>query len=97
MVFSRVTGPAGSGRVSTHLAYSDDGGFLTSRINTDRPQLAIYLLIALQILSLVRAGFFSELSKTGPIWMWIYLLIIIPLAITFGHKINIKIKKTLQK
>ena len=26
MVFSRVEGPAGSGRVGTHLAYSDDGG-----------------------------------------------------------------------
>lgn len=26
MVFSRVVGPAGSGRVSTHLAYSDNGG-----------------------------------------------------------------------
>lgn len=43
------------------------GGFLTSRISLEKPQLAIFLLIGIQVISLVWAGFFSELSQTGPI------------------------------
>ena len=70
------------------------GGYLTSKISLARPQLAIFLLIGIQVLSLIWGGFYSELSQTGPIWMWIYLIIVIPMGISLGHKINVK-RKTL--
>lgn len=73
------------------------GGYLTSWISLGKPQLAIFLLIGIQILSLIWAGFFSDLSQTGPIWMWIYLIVIIPLGISFGHRILVKKKNALQQ
>lgn len=72
------------------------GGYLTSKISLARPQLAIFLLIGIQVLSLIWGGFYSELSQTGPIWMWIYLIIVIPMGISLGHKINVKKKNALQ-
>lgn len=41
-------------------------------------RLATFLLIGLQMLALIWAGFISGLSATGPAWMWIGLLIVIP-------------------
>ena len=73
------------------------GGYLSSLISTQRPQLSVYILTGLQVLSLIWAGFFSELSQTGPIWMWIYLIIVIPMGISLGHKINVKKKNALQQ
>ena len=66
------------------------GGYLASRISLSRAHLTIRLLIGIQVLSLVWAGFLSELNQTGPVWMWIYMIVIIPSGIVFGHKINLR-------
>jgi hypothetical protein len=73
------------------------GGYLASRISIGNPKLAIYLLMGFQVLSLIWGGFFSELSQTGPTWMWIYLIIIVPAGIYFGHKISEKKQKVVQQ
>lgn len=71
------------------------GGYLAARISLGRPLLAILLLIGIQVLSLIWAGFFSELSKTGPFWMWVYLILLIPLGIFIGYKMRVKKKSDL--
>jgi len=65
------------------------GGYLAAKISSARPQLAMLLLIVIQVLSLLWSGFFSELSQTGPTWMWIYLILVIPLGVIFGYKITL--------
>ena len=52
------------------------GGYLTTWISNKMDQIAIYILLFIQILSLTWGGFFSELSETGPLLMWIYLLLL---------------------
>lgn len=73
------------------------GGYLATWISSGKPQLALILLIGIQVLSLVWAGFLSELSATGPLWMWIYLILVIPLGIFIGHKMRVKKKNALQQ
>lgn len=62
------------------------GGYLTTWISKEKSNISIYILIAIQLVSLIWGGFISDLSVTGPIWMWIYLLIIIPMGIWLGYK-----------
>lgn len=62
------------------------GGYLTTWISKEKSNIAIFILIAIQFVSLIWGGFISDLSVTGPIWMWIYLLIIIPMGIWLGYK-----------
>lgn len=62
------------------------GGYLTAWISKKMPGIAISVLVFIQVISLVWGGFVSDLSSTGPVWMWIYLLIIIPIGIWFGYK-----------
>ena len=49
-------------------------------------EITILVLIIIQIISLIWGGFFSDLSSTGPIWIWAYLLIITPIGIWIGYK-----------
>ena len=66
------------------------GGYLITWISKEKSNIAIFILIAIQYVSLIWAGFISDLSVTGPIWMWIYLLIIIPMGIWLGYKCKSK-------
>ena len=61
-------------------------GYILTFITKELAKTSIYILIFIQIISLIWAGFLSELSSTGPLWMWIYLIIIIPTAILIGYK-----------
>lgn len=62
------------------------GGYVTAWIAGFHRNLAAYILIAIQSLSLIWAGFFSELASTGPTWMWIMLLIVTPIGIYAGYR-----------
>lgn len=62
------------------------GGFVTTWISKEKAKMAIYILLLIQIVSLIWGGFISELSETGPLWMWGYLLIIIPIGIWIGYR-----------
>jgi len=61
------------------------GGYLTSWLAGSTHKIAVAILISVQAGSLLWAGFFSELSVTGPRWMWIALLILVPVGIYVGH------------
>ena len=56
------------------------GGFLSAWIAGRYARLATLMLIVVQVLSLIWAGFLSDLGETGPVWMWLYLMGIIPLV-----------------
>ena len=62
------------------------GGYLATWISKTMSNITIWILIVIQIISLIWGGFFSDLSSTGPIWMWIYLLIVVPSGIWIGYK-----------
>ena len=65
------------------------GGYLLTWIAKSQAKIGMYILVGVQTLSLVWAGFFSELSSTGPVWMWIALIILTPLGIYLGYRIKI--------
>ena len=69
------------------------GGYITTWISRGMSRIAIYVLIFIQVASLIWGGFISELSKTGPTWMWIYLVTIIPLAVWVGHRWRVSSRK----
>ncbi len=62
------------------------GGYFATWISGKISKITIFALIFVQIISLVWGGFFSEWSSTGPIWMWLYLLTIIPFGIWVGYR-----------
>ena len=66
------------------------GGYLCTWISQKIAKMAVILLIIIQEIALIWAGFISDLSATGPVWMWIYLLIFIPFGIWLGYKWKIK-------
>ncbi len=66
------------------------GGYFATWISKSMSEIAIKILIGIQMISLIWGGFISDLSSTGPVWMWIYLLIIIPIGIWIGYKWKIK-------
>ncbi|WP_299273502.1 hypothetical protein [uncultured Psychroserpens sp.] len=65
-------------------------GYITSLIAKVKHRTGIYILIALQAISLIYAGFISEMGTTGPLWMWIGLIISIPIGILLGNKLYSK-------
>lgn len=68
------------------------GGYVAAWISTPLNKRAIYLLIGIQISTLAWAGFFStEFSATGPLWMWMALILIVPLGIWLGHQQKMKV------
>ena len=62
------------------------GGYLATWVSSKMARFAIYALIVIQEISIIWGAFISDFSSTGPIWMWIYLLIIIPTGIWIGYK-----------
>lgn len=62
------------------------GGYLAAKISKPLSKPATFVLIGLQTLVLIWAGFISGLASTGPIWMWIGLLVVVPLGIYIGFK-----------
>jgi len=66
------------------------GGYFTTWISSEKSKIAIYVLIGIQLLSLIWGGFISEMSSTGPLWMWIYLIVLVPVGVWIGYKIRIK-------
>lgn len=62
------------------------GGYLTTWISKELAKIAIYILILLQVISLIWGGFISDLSATGPTWMWLCLIFVVPLGIWIGYK-----------
>lgn len=67
------------------------GGYLCAWISGSMARMGIYILILVQIAAIVWAGFISELGASGPVWMWIYLLVILPLGIWWGYKARLTI------
>lgn len=58
------------------------GSYLALIVAGSYQKILINLLLAVQLISLLWAAFFSEeLSSTGPLWMWLALLIVIPIGI----------------
>lgn len=66
------------------------GGYLSAWISSKMAKTAIYTLIIIQIVAIFWGGFFSEFSSTGPVWMWIYLSVILPVGIWIGYKLESK-------
>lgn len=66
------------------------GGYLASWIAGAKAKIAIYFLTGIQVLALIWASFLSDLGASGPIWMWFYLILIIPLGIWLGYQQKIK-------
>lgn len=58
---------------------------ITTWISKEKAKMAIYILLLIQIGSLIWGGFISELSDTRPFWMCSYILIVIPAVIWFGY------------
>lgn len=61
-------------------------GYVASRISQSFSKICILLVITVQLISLVWAGFISELSETGPKWMWVGLMIVVPMGVYLGHR-----------
>ncbi len=69
------------------------GGYIASAISLKLPKTAVALLILIQGIALIWAGFISEtLSPTGSTWMWACLLFVIPFGIGLGY-LSWKLKK----
>ena len=68
------------------------GGFLTALISKSLPRPAALVLIVVQLVSLIWAGFISDLSSTGPVWMWVALIILVPSGIYYGYTKALKRK-----
>ena len=64
------------------------GGYLTSKIAKDLAFKTIITLSVLQGGFVIWAGFFSEMSNTGPTWMWLGLCFVLPLGIGLGHNVQ---------
>lgn len=62
------------------------GGYLSAWISSKMAKVAICTLIIIQEISIIWGGFLSDLSSTGPVWMWVYLLIVLPIGIWIGYK-----------
>ena len=75
------------------------GGYLTSFISPKTWALtSVGILIILQIVSLLWAGFISDsLAQTGPTWIWLCLLCIIPIGIILGHQTRFLVYKNKKK
>lgn len=61
-------------------------GYLLSWVARQWAGIGVLVLTALQTASLIWAGFFSELAATGPMWMWIGLIVLTPLGLYFGYR-----------
>lgn len=64
------------------------GGYITAFISHYFIKTAAYSLIVLQLISLVWAAFFSSFSASLPMWMWICLIIIVPIGIFAGYRLS---------
>jgi len=64
------------------------GGYLAAWIGGVHQRVAAYLVMGVQTISVVWAGFFSDLSASGPTWMWICLLVILPLGVWIGLQLR---------
>jgi hypothetical protein len=62
------------------------GGYLTARISGAKARPAVIALIGIQAAALLWAAFFSELAATGPRWMWLVLVVVIPAGIWQGYR-----------
>lgn len=63
-------------------------GIVTTLIAKSAAKMAIGILATLQTVSLIWAGFLSDLSSTGPVWMWVALIILVPTSIFLGHRLK---------
>ena len=64
------------------------GGYMAAWIAKENAGKASIALIVIQSISLIWAGFFSELSSSGPMWMWAMLIVITPIGIFAGYKLR---------
>lgn len=64
------------------------GGYIATKIAKSLAGICISIIIVIQLISLVWAGFVSDLSGTGPKWMWIGLMIVVPAGVYLGYKLT---------
>lgn len=69
-------------------------GFIATKLNKSNALTGAISFVVFQIIALVWAGFFSDLKSTGPYWMWLYLIMLIPIGILIGYKIAIRKTKS---
>ena len=81
-----------SGILITKLLYNSVaaiiGGYLMAWIARAHARIGLAILIGIQVIALVWGGFFSELSETGPLWMWLALIVLTPAGIYVGCRIR---------
>lgn len=72
------------------------GGFVATYIAKNNGKIVMITLAVVQFSGLIYGAFFSDFSNSTPLWMWIILLIIVPLGIYYGHTFAEKLnsKKT---
>lgn len=66
------------------------GGYVMAWIAKSQHKIALCALIAIQTISFVWGGFFSEFSETAPTWLWVALIVLTALGIYLGHNFRIK-------
>ena len=59
-------------------------GVLVSLLAPRTNRTYTFVFTLLQLFALIWAGFISDLSTTGPTWMWISLIVVIPVGIYLG-------------
>ncbi len=63
------------------------GGYLASIVGGKLSEWTLAIVLVIQVASLIWAGFVSELSATGPMWMWVSLIILVPLGLVVGYRL----------
>ena len=72
------------------------GGFIATYIAKNTGKITMITLAIVQFTGLSYGAFFSEFSDSTPLWMWILLLVIVPLGIYYGYTLaeNVNRKRT---
>lgn len=66
------------------------GGYVAVFISHYFKKTAVFSLMILQTASLIWAAFFSGLSASLPLWIWILLIISVPSGIFVGYRLSIQ-------
>jgi hypothetical protein len=62
------------------------GGYLTGWIAARARVWHGIVVAVLQAASLIWAAFFSPMASTGPLWMWLGLILLLPIMIVLGAR-----------
>lgn len=60
-------------------------GFVATYIAQKTSTILLVSFIGIQLLGIIYGAFFSEFSDSTPLWMWVTLMVLIPLGIFYGY------------